>query len=190
MTPRLTAALWVSALIRRVNQEGGNAMILAKGDATAGSILLICMEKGVVRSVRERLLDRGGSYAWTVVGPSELTDLSDYLDRRLRRRLGIEGRATERGRSSTLASGVGHHRLGTHHQAEVHDADQKKQQDGNHQRKFNGNGSALQLARRPVVNHARSHSADNIDIRDPSRMNTSLGARRGRCQCFELRRTR
>ena len=82
MTPRLTAALWVSALIRRVNQEGGNAMILAKGDATAGSILLICMEKGVVRSVRERLLDRGGSYAWTVVGPSELTDLSDYLVRR------------------------------------------------------------------------------------------------------------
>ena len=85
MTPRLTSAMLVSALIRRVGNEGGNATVLAKGDATAGSILLICMEKGVVESVRERVLDAAGTYAWTPVGPTESVALADYLDRRRRR---------------------------------------------------------------------------------------------------------
>ena len=82
MTARLTSAMLVSALIRRVSAEGGNAAVLAKGDATAGSILLICMEKGVVQSVRERILDMMGHYIWTPVGPAEPDALNDYLDRR------------------------------------------------------------------------------------------------------------
>ncbi len=72
----------VSALIRRVGAEGGSAAVLAKGDATAGAILLICMEKGVVQSVRERLLDRKGAYVWTAVGPAERDAKSAYLERR------------------------------------------------------------------------------------------------------------
>ena len=75
----------VSALIRRVGNEGGNATVLAKGDATAGAILLICMEKGVVQSVRERVLDASGLYVWTAVGPAEPDALSDYLNRRRQR---------------------------------------------------------------------------------------------------------
>ena len=82
MTARLTSAMLVSALFRRVSAEGGNAAVLAKGDATAGSILLICMEKGVVQSVRERILDMMGHYIWTPVGPAEPDALNDYLDRR------------------------------------------------------------------------------------------------------------
>ncbi len=82
MSARLTSAMLVSALIRRVGNEGGNATVVAKGDATAGSILLICMEKGVVQSVRERVLDRAGAYAWTAVGPTATDQLKDYLDRR------------------------------------------------------------------------------------------------------------
>lgn len=85
MTPRLTSAMLVSALIRRVGNEGGNATVLARGDATAGAIVLICMEKGVVQSVRERVLDKSGNYAWTVVGPSDAAALVDYLDRRRHR---------------------------------------------------------------------------------------------------------
>ena len=73
MTARLTSAMLVSALIRRVGAEGGNATVLAKGDPTAGSILLICMEKGIVWSVRERILDMTGAYSWTAVGPAEPT---------------------------------------------------------------------------------------------------------------------
>ena len=82
MTARLTSAMLVSALIRRVSAEGGNAAVLAKGDVTAGTILLICMEKGVVQSVRERILDMTGRYNWTAVGPAEPDALNDYLDRR------------------------------------------------------------------------------------------------------------
>jgi hypothetical protein len=82
MSARLTSAMLVSALIRRVGAEGGNAAVLAKGDATAGAILLICMEKGVVQSVRERVLDRAGAYAWTAVGPAEPDERTAYLERR------------------------------------------------------------------------------------------------------------
>jgi hypothetical protein len=82
VTPRLTSAMLVSALIRRVGNEGGNATVIAKGDATAGSILLICMEKGVVQAVRERVLDVSGTYAWTPVGPADCDQLGDYLNRR------------------------------------------------------------------------------------------------------------
>ncbi len=59
----------VSALIRRVGSEGGNAVIVAKGDPTAGSILLICMEKGIRTAFRERLLGGGDAYEWAPVGP-------------------------------------------------------------------------------------------------------------------------
>ena len=79
---RLTSAMLVSALGRRISAEGGNAAVLAKGDATAGSILLICMEKGIVQSVRERVLDQSGVYAWTSVGPADPDHLSAYLERR------------------------------------------------------------------------------------------------------------
>ena len=82
MTARLTSGMLVSALIRRVGADGGNAAVLAKGDATAGAILLICMEKGVIQSVRERVLDRTGVYAWTGVGPVEPDGLTAYLERR------------------------------------------------------------------------------------------------------------
>ena len=70
MTHRLTTAMLVSALVRRVNAEGGSAVVAAKGDPTAGSILLICMEKGRLTAYRERVLDGDGRYAWTIVGPA------------------------------------------------------------------------------------------------------------------------
>ena len=82
MTARLTSAMLVSALVRRVGAEGGNATVLAKGDPTAGAILLICMEKGVVQSVRERILDMTGAYNWAAVGPVGDDALMTYFERR------------------------------------------------------------------------------------------------------------
>jgi hypothetical protein len=43
---------------------------------------LICAEKGFVQSVRERILDMAGTYAWTAVGPAAADALSAYLERR------------------------------------------------------------------------------------------------------------
>ena len=82
MTARLTSAMLVSAMIRRVGQAGGTAMVLAKGDATAGAILLICNEKGATQSVIERVLDGTGTYAWGQVGPAESADRDAYVERR------------------------------------------------------------------------------------------------------------
>ena len=73
-TPRLTSIMLVSAMVRRVNSAGGAAVVAARGDATAGSILLICLEKGRLSSYRERLLTANGSYRWEMVGPSADSD--------------------------------------------------------------------------------------------------------------------
>lgn len=85
MTARLTSAVLVSALVRRVSAEGGNAVIVARGDATAGSILLICLEKGVRTAFRERLLSADGRYEWAAVGPA-IDVAPDEVDAWLSRR--------------------------------------------------------------------------------------------------------
>jgi hypothetical protein len=82
VTPRLTSAMLVSALVRRVNNEGGAATVLAKGDTTAGAIILILMERGMVQSVRERVLGGNGAYSWISVGPDDQADRDAYLNRR------------------------------------------------------------------------------------------------------------
>lgn len=78
----------VSALVRRVGAEGGNAVIAARGDAAAGSILLICMDKGVRTAFRERLLGADGRYEWAAVGPAsdaDPVDVESWLSRRCQR---------------------------------------------------------------------------------------------------------
>jgi hypothetical protein len=85
MTARLTSAVLASAMMRHVNAAGGTATVLHKGEHDAGSILLICMEKGVVQSVRERVLGMDGVYVWTVVGPDDANATDAYLARRRKR---------------------------------------------------------------------------------------------------------
>jgi hypothetical protein len=75
----------VSSLMRLVTQAGGNAMVLAKGDAGAGAVLLFCTERGVFTSVQERILDMEGFYRWQPVGPDAtrpITEVDAYLSRR------------------------------------------------------------------------------------------------------------
>jgi hypothetical protein len=88
MTPRLTSSMLASALVRRVNAEGGAAVVVAKGDPTAGAILLICLEKGKLTAFRERVLDSNGRYSWAEVGPSgdsESAESAAWLQRRRQR---------------------------------------------------------------------------------------------------------
>ncbi len=81
--PRLAAGLLVSALIRRIEAEGGSAMVLARGDATAGALLVQLAERGVPGPLLERRLGREG-YAWAPTGPDDPVERSDYLARRRR----------------------------------------------------------------------------------------------------------
>lgn len=85
MTVRLTSAMLVSSLIRLVAQAGGNAVVLAKGDADAGAVLLFCSERGAFTSLQERILDGDGKYCWRSVGPSR-TDSMEEIDAYLSRR--------------------------------------------------------------------------------------------------------
>ena len=74
MTPRLASGTLVSALVRRVNQEGGSAMVLAKGDATAGGILLLTIERGSNPRFFERGTGPEGLPALLASGPAEPAD--------------------------------------------------------------------------------------------------------------------
>ena len=61
--------------------------VLARGDATAGAILLLIVERGVVRRLLERALGPDGNYVWVASGPKSIDDpglLADYLARRRR----------------------------------------------------------------------------------------------------------
>ena len=64
MAARLASSVLVSALLRRAQDEGGFAAILAKGDPTAGAVAVILAEKGRKACFLERLLQADGRYSW------------------------------------------------------------------------------------------------------------------------------
>ena len=85
MAARLTSAMLGAALVRRVQAAGGAAVIAAKGDQSAGAILLICLERGQLTAYRERILSADGGYHWEAVGPTRDSDQAEaeaWLDRR------------------------------------------------------------------------------------------------------------
>jgi hypothetical protein len=82
---RLTSALVVSALVRGADQRGGAAMVLAKGDATAGGILLVAYHKGTDPRFFERGSGPTGMPALIRTGPQDIADeaaVTDYWRRR------------------------------------------------------------------------------------------------------------
>lgn len=85
MDVRLPAHLEVSALIRRVQAEGGFAAVLAKGEQEAGTILLVTTENGRNTRVFERMPQLDGSRAWTCSkeqDPENKEIFNQYLERR------------------------------------------------------------------------------------------------------------
>ena len=84
MPPRLAAGMLVSALIRRAEAAGGSGMVLAKGDATAGALLIQLAERGQPGLLLERRLDSQGVYRWSPTGPEADAERGDYIARRRR----------------------------------------------------------------------------------------------------------
>jgi hypothetical protein len=87
VSTRLAAGVLVSAMIRRVEATGGNGMVLAKGDAVAGAILLAIADRGVTLKLMERAMTSDGGYTLAATGPASLDEpgaLSDYIARRRR----------------------------------------------------------------------------------------------------------
>jgi hypothetical protein len=86
MEPRLAASVLAGALIRKAEGEGGFGAVLAKGDATAGSILVILLERGGNPRLLERLLQPGGRYSWQEGGSQHIENPSQVPDFIARRR--------------------------------------------------------------------------------------------------------
>ena len=86
MEARLASSLLVTALLRRAEAEGGFGTVLAKGDATAGSITIILTERGDNPRLFERTLQPDGHYAWqeSIRGVGDAQDLASLLERRRR----------------------------------------------------------------------------------------------------------
>jgi hypothetical protein len=76
----------VSALLRRVNYAGGIGMVLAKGDAQAGGILVIVQERDVEPRFLERGLGPDGATALIETGPREASDRLEFTEYWHRRR--------------------------------------------------------------------------------------------------------
>ncbi len=82
---KLAARVEVSALIRRIEGEGGHGMVLARGDGESGAILMLLAERGVPTMLLERVLVPSGDYRWQRTGPRDLGNheaLTTYIQRR------------------------------------------------------------------------------------------------------------
>jgi hypothetical protein len=85
MSDRLPSGVLVSALLRRANDAGGMAMVLAKGDPQAGTILLIMNNKGRFSGCVEPGRDTAGRMVLLPAGPAESAaphEVREYWQRR------------------------------------------------------------------------------------------------------------
>jgi hypothetical protein len=85
--PRVTSRILVNALVRLANQTGGFAAVMAKGDETAGSIILQVLEKGEFFGLYERMPDISGRSLWQQIGAQNVENERKNLDYMERRRV-------------------------------------------------------------------------------------------------------
>ncbi|WP_252259438.1 DUF1491 family protein [Erythrobacter aurantius] len=84
---RLPAHLEVSGLIRLVESQGGTAVVLAKGERDAGTILIVTMCRGEDVRLFERMPQMDGTRPFLATKSQDLEkpeEFSEYLDRRRR----------------------------------------------------------------------------------------------------------
>lgn len=86
MTARLASSIVVGGLIAKAEGEGGFGAVLAKGDPTAGSIILILAERGAGARLFERILQADGGYSWQPTGQpvASFAEVSSLIARRRR----------------------------------------------------------------------------------------------------------
>lgn len=87
MSDRLPSRIEADSLIRRVQAGGGFAMLLHRGDADRGTIILAISRKGEHVVHLERGPTPAGEYRWQAVGPdadSLPERLTEWRGKRLR----------------------------------------------------------------------------------------------------------
>lgn len=84
---RLATHMLVGALIRQVQDAGGFATVLHRGDPVSGVILIHCLERGQPTGLFERMADLKGGYRLERCGPTadaDATTTNEYIARRRR----------------------------------------------------------------------------------------------------------
>ena len=82
---RLPAHLEVSGLLRRVQQEGGFATVIARGEADAGTILIVLADRAAPQRAFERMPRPDGTRAFALsrtADPDDPFAFAEWLDRR------------------------------------------------------------------------------------------------------------
>ena len=82
---RLPAHLEVASLIRLAESNGGSAMVLAKGEPDAGTILIVTMYRGQDTRLYERMPQLDGTRAFVQSfhqSSENNSEFSEYLARR------------------------------------------------------------------------------------------------------------
>jgi hypothetical protein len=90
MSARLATSVLVGGLLRKAESEGGFGAVLAKGDPTAGAVILVLVERGGPPLILERILQPDGAYQWQQVGgqgidsEGKMPDVPAFVARRRR----------------------------------------------------------------------------------------------------------
>lgn len=87
MEARLATSAWVGALIRRVHAAGDTAVVVAKGDATAGAVLLVHRRRNGLTTVWSAVPQATGQRAWRPTAEQngdDLEKIEEYLARQRR----------------------------------------------------------------------------------------------------------
>lgn len=105
MDGRLPSHMIVTALLRRMNDSGGMGMVLAKGDAQGGGILVIAIGPDRTARVLERGLDLDGRTV--LIDSTPANDILSYWQRRRARDpdlwvIELDGAAAERFTAETI----------------------------------------------------------------------------------------
>jgi len=82
---RLPTHLEVSSLIKLAESHGGTAMVLAKGERDAGTVLIVTMCRGKDARLYERMPQLDGTRPFVATKEQDIenkSEFSDYLDRR------------------------------------------------------------------------------------------------------------
>ncbi len=87
MDARLPAHIEVNGLIRAVEAAGGFAMVIAKGERHAGTLMVLCGENGTKLRAYERMPQADGTLGWALAkeqDPENPTEFSEYCEKRKR----------------------------------------------------------------------------------------------------------
>ena len=85
MEARLASSILVGALLRQAEREGGFGAVLERGDATAGSILVVLTERGASPRLFERVLQPDSRYVWQMIS-NQVADKSQDVSQLVARR--------------------------------------------------------------------------------------------------------